>query len=219
MIKDYIKYYWTLFKRNILRDKFLLEHKRFLSDNGEKKKVDFELNKNSIVFDVGGFNGDYAYEIFNKYNCNVYVFEIAPNFISKLNQRFKNYPKIKIFEYGLSNESTSKYININGDSTSVENIGDVKVILKTFNEVFKENKLHFIDLIKINIEGGEYELLKNIIESNNQKNVGIFLIQFHNFIPDYRQKIIRIRDLLSRTHYLEFNYECIWECWKIKLNH
>jgi len=148
LIKDYIKYYWTLFKRNILRDKFLLEHKRFLSDNGEKKKVDFELNKNSIVFDVGGFNGDYAYEIFNKYNCNVYVFEIAPNFISKLNQRFKNYPKIKIFEYGLSNENTTKYVNINGDSTSVENIGDVKVILKTFNEVFKENKLHFIDLKK-----------------------------------------------------------------------
>ena len=48
----------------------------WVRDNGDHTlRLDYDLNEDSIVFDVGGYRGDFTSAIFNKYNCNVYVFE------------------------------------------------------------------------------------------------------------------------------------------------
>lgn len=46
----------TFIKRDVLRDKFLLEVKRWFCDRGDETlRLTYPLDKNSIVWDVGGF--------------------------------------------------------------------------------------------------------------------------------------------------------------------
>ena len=45
-----------------------------------------------------------------------------------------------------------------------------------------------IDLLKINIEGGEYEVLENLIENDLIKNIDNIQIQFHDFVFSRRKE-------------------------------
>jgi len=77
-----------------------------------------------------------------------------------------------------------------------------------------ERKVKHINLIKINIEGGEYELLEKMIISNLIKRFDNIQIQFHRFIANAFTKRRLIQKGLSKTHYLTYNYPFIWENWK-----
>ena len=43
------------------------------------------------------------------------------------------------------------------------------VEVKSFNEVYEEFNFDTIDLLKINVEGSEYEILENIFENNKNR--------------------------------------------------
>ena len=36
-------------------------------------RVDYDLNSNSLVFDLGGYKGDWSDEIAARYCCNIYI--------------------------------------------------------------------------------------------------------------------------------------------------
>ena len=71
--------------------------------------------------------------------------------------------------------------------------------------------------MKINIEGGEYNVIQRLIEKNKVKILNICQIQFH--ILDKKSKIKRdyIRKLLRKTHNCEYCYEFVWENWIRKI--
>ena len=67
----------------------------WFSDNGDKTlRLDYELNNDSIVFDLGGYEGQWASDIFSKYWCFIYVFEPVEKFFNKIEQRFSKNEKI-----------------------------------------------------------------------------------------------------------------------------
>ena len=45
------------------------------------------LNETSTVIDIGGFNGEWAFHIANKYNCTVHVFEPSFNYFKILSKK------------------------------------------------------------------------------------------------------------------------------------
>jgi hypothetical protein len=67
--------------------------------------------------------------------------------------------------------------------------------------------------MKINIEGAEFPLLDRMIKTGLLQNVDCFLIQFHEWHPGAYKKRRHIREALSRTHRLEWDYYFIWEKW------
>ena len=72
-----------------------------------------------------------------------------------------------------------------------------------------------VALMKMNIEGCEYQLLKHIIESDLIKNIKYLQVQFHlidNVDTDSLYK--EISDSLTKTHSLEWRYPFVWESWK-----
>ena len=76
-----------------------------------------------------------------------------------------------------------------------------------------------IDLMSINIEGGEYELLDRIIEIGMINNIVNIQVQFHQWYPSYKQSdLLRksLQDRLSITHKLTYCYDFVWEDWQIK---
>ena len=70
--------------------------------------------------------------------------------------------------------------------------------------------------MKINIEGGEFSVLPNLIENNNISNINNLQVQFHNFIDDAENLRAKIRNDLSQTHELTYDYFFVWENWEKK---
>lgn len=88
--------------------------------------------------------------------------------------------------------------------------------LKSIVEFIENNRIHKIDLIKINIEGGEFDLLPSLLDHEIITKVDNLQIQFHEFIENSETKRNNIRKQLEKTHELTYDYYFIWENWKIK---
>ena len=71
-------------------------------------------------------------------------------------------------------------------------------------------------MIKINIEGGEFEFLENIIKSELVTKFDNIQVQFHDFVPNSDIRMSEIQKELSKTHYLTYQFEYVWENWKRK---
>lgn len=203
-----------------------LEFRRWFQDNGDRTRLlDHDLNEKSVVFDIGGYTGEFTDDIFNKFGCNVYVFEPVQKFYSQLCERFDENSKVSIFNYGLAAQDIQSFINVdmtNGENTSLsdrEVIGDSeheKIFLKKIEDVFVEQEIEQVDLISINIEGGEYELLGHLVTSPIIFKIKNIQVQFHDFVDNAHTKRDILHIKLQNTHKLTYNYNFVWENWKLR---
>lgn len=193
------------------------EVKYWYENGGPELRIKYDLNKDSLVFDIGGYLGDWAKEIYNKYKCYIHVFEPVDIFFKEIEKKFKDTNKINIFNYGLHNDTCIKKMNINKDSSSFYIKGSTDGRLEDIKKYIEKNNIKKIDLMKINIEGGEYDLLEYIIKENIQEKVDNFQIQFHAFIDNCKERRNNIIENLKKTHKCTYNYEFLWENWE-KIN-
>lgn len=190
---------------------------RWFADAGDRTlRLNYELSADSIVFDLGGYVGQWASDIHSMYACQVYVFEPVSAFAEALSKRFCRNPRIRVFPFGLAASTREASIVLAGDSSSLfTTAGDTERIqLREARNFLAEQGLQRIDLMKINIEGGEYELLEHLLENKLMRAVTDLQIQFHDFVPDARRRMTSIQDRLSVTHDLTFQYDFIWENWR-----
>jgi len=193
---------------------------KWCKDKGDETlRLDYNLNENSIVFDIGGYIGEFARDIYCKYSSNIYVFEPVPEFCFQIKTRFINTPKVRIFNFGLGKRNLSTLINLEDNSSSLHTVGSktITIEIKSFNEFIEIYNIENIDLAKINIEGAEYDLLDSIIEAKNITKIKNIQVQFHDFIfTDGSQRMREIQSRLSQTHILTYKYEFVWENWRLK---
>jgi hypothetical protein len=78
-------------------------------------RYNYDIDTNSLVFDVGGYKGEWAENIFNKYKCSIFIFELVKSFYDEICLKFANNDKIKVFNFGLSHHSQKLMISINDD--------------------------------------------------------------------------------------------------------
>ncbi len=194
--------------------------------NGDNTlRVEYDLNEKSVVFDVGGYEGNWAAEIAARYNSTIFVFEPVSVYYKKLNARFSKNNKVKILPYGLAGENKQLTFSILDQSSSAfkekekydtRDEGKETVDLKKFTEVCTELNITKIDLFKTNIEGGEYELLEHIISSDWVSKITNLQIQFHDFVENADERMKNIKSELQKTHTLTYEYLYVWENWKLK---
>lgn len=204
----------------------LTEVQKWFSVNGDQTlRLNYPLNEDSVVVDLGGYEGQFAYNIYQKYNCNVYVFEPFLSYYKSIDSRFKNNEKIRVYDYGVSGKTENLHIVDSNDgsyileSREVENIANLKietVKVKSFKEAYEEIGVDTIDLLKINVEGSEYDIMKNIFDSNLTSKINNYQIQFHHLSSECDKLLYDIREELSKTHKQDWNYEWVWENWSLK---
>lgn len=191
--------------------------------NGENTvRLQYELNENSIVFDVGGFEGNWSAEIFTRYGSFICVFEPYIPFYKKIEVRFRHNNKIHTFPFGLGSENHNVLFYGGGDRSSVFKMTDIEIDNEEGTEVkmidiidfIEKEKYSKIDLIKLNIEGGEYALLERLIEKKSLTLFENLQIQFHDIDPSSKARMRSIQKELSKTHTITYQYEFIWENWK-----
>ena len=129
--------------------------------------VRYPLTKDPVIFDVGGYIGDYAAEMYCKFGCRVVVFEPVREYAEIVEARFKYNSDITVVPAGLGSSSKNLSISKSHDASSV--FGDKgaseEIRIISLIDYMNENHHDYIDLIKINIEGGEYELLDAMFTS------------------------------------------------------
>jgi FkbM family methyltransferase len=205
-----------LFKGHVLRDRMEREAARWFRDHGDETlRLDYPLNAASVVFDCGGYEGDWADAIHARYGCQVYVFEPVAAFLSDIQRRFKDQPAVRSFGYGLHsrNEHTRIFLSANASSTFGQEAASESIALRDVAEVLPALQIDHIDLIKINIEGGEYELLERLLDTGLVRSIDHLQVQFHRFVPGATARRERIRTRLRETHALRYDYDFVWESW------
>ncbi|WP_126446649.1 FkbM family methyltransferase [Sulfuricystis multivorans] len=206
----------------VRRDPFLLEVRRWFRDNGDQTlRLKYPLDARSLVIDVGGYVGDFANAIHGRYGCRVLVFEPVGEYYRYCVSRFAGNPKVEVFNYGLGSRNASLPIKLEGDGSSflegeVTSRGQNLAQLRRADKVLESMGVDRVDLMKINIEGGEYDLLDLLIDTNWIGRIQFLQIQFHNFVPKAAERRQAIRSKLARSHTQMWNYEFVWESWILK---
>jgi len=196
-----------------------LRVREWLKNGSEELRYRYNLNQDSIVFDLGGYKGQWSSDIFSMYVCNIYIFEPVKKYYENIKQRFFLNQRVRVFQFGLASKNTEEYIGMSNDGTSTFNKKSSEqelIQLKMASEFIKDNNIQRIDLLKINIEGGEYDLLEHLIESGVIKIVKNIQVQFHDFVPQAIERMHKIRDRLKNTHRTTYQVDFVWENWERK---
>lgn len=177
-------------------------------------RLNYPLNPESVVLDVGGYHGGWSNQIIERYNPIIYIFEPCAEFHHRIKERFASNPKITVLNYGLSDKNTTATLYLSGDASSVfgDSTQQENIELRDVAEVISALQLSSIALMKVNIEGGEYALLRRLLSCDLAQRIDELQIQFHlrDGAVEMREQI---RILLSHTHSLTYDYPFVWENW------
>ena len=147
-------------KKNVIEtnSNHLIQHNRvqpwFAAKGDQTLRLDYDLNLNSIVFDVGGYKGEFAAELFCKYNTNIYIFEPIKSFFDIIKNKFSHNKKVKSYNFGLAGKEEQMEISMSDNSSSIFIKTDETqtIQLKSIINFIKENNIAQIDLIKITLK-------------------------------------------------------------------
>lgn len=145
------------------------------------------LNRESVIYSVGvGSNIDFDVELINSFGATVHAFDPTPRSIEWVkNQQL---PKHFIFHpFGLSAENGHMdfFPPAKASSTHfspIDRYGDtnniVRAPVKDIDTIASELKHKEIDLLKMDIEGAEYEVIEAL--PKNRVAINQILIEFHH---------------------------------------
>ena len=194
-----------------------VEVRRWFGDKGDyTHNIDYDLNEDSVIMDLGGYTGVWAKQIITKYNPNIYIIEPITKFYDGMVKTFESNDKVNLLNVGAGSEDKDGIIYLSGDGTSSNLKGgeSVNVKFNTMETILDKWGIDSVDLIQINIEGDEYPLLEGMLKSgviNKFKNIQI---QFHYGIEgDVERRVEIQKGLKDNAYEIKFNYPFVWEYW------
>lgn len=217
-MKSTFRKVYNKLRRTFLPSEQDKELKRWFSRNDDEElRYDYDLNSDSLVIDLGGYKGQWASDIYARYNCRIMIFEPAHAFAKIIEKRFAKNPKIEIFHFALGDRKRQEILSLSADGSSVyrEGVKKENIQFEDVADYFTRKNIISCDLMKVNIEGGEYELLPRLIKTGLIKNIRNLQIQFHNLSPDSEKHMELIHAELAKTHTLTYQYKFVWENWEL----
>lgn len=222
--------YWAKVKRGALarlqgaiqvylyRNPVAIANRRWFKDRADQSlRIDYPLSGSSVVFDLGGYHGDWSAHIHSKYSSSIYIFEPVSGYAEIIRRRFRENAKIHVLNFGLGPEDAEIDLNVAEDSSSAYRSPSVlleRVHIRGIVAFLEAENICRVDLIKINIEGGEFDLLRRMLDAGIVSRFIDLQIQFHEFVPNAWALRDSIRRDLSKTHKLTYDYPFVWENWR-----
>jgi FkbM family methyltransferase len=191
-------------------------------DGADRLRYEYDLGPESIVVDAGGYEGQWTSDIVAMYGCRVHVFEPMPAYAERIERRFARNPLVTVHAEGLAPADGSARLSLSGDASSHALAADgdgasVEIRLRGVEGFFAElGDGARVDLMKLNIEGAEYDLIERLIDSGLIERVVDLQVQFHDYFPDARERMLGLRERLARTHRQTYSYDFLWENWRLR---
>lgn len=172
------------------------------------------LSATSIVYSFGiGVDASFDREMIANYNAQVFAFDPTPRSIAWVADQ-KWPPSFRFFPWGLAAWDGTRdfYPPENPDHVShtilerERQVGHpIQVEMYQLNTIAKRLGHRKIDVLKMDIEGAEYEVIENIV-GRERVNVGQILVEFHHFYPEiHRRQTRKAVDLLNTAGYRVFH--------------
>jgi FkbM family methyltransferase len=220
MKKSFINQYCRKFGFEIHGTGFIqsLEKVSFKEDAFVKQQEIMGKNL-SVIFDVGANVGDIALrysELFS--NAAIYAFEPFPDSFQALQNNIAGKSKITPYQKAIAaiaGEQTF-FVNYNADTNSllpsqkmglssdkqVANKGEIKVAVWTIDDFCKEKGIGFIDILKLDIQGGELAALNGAANMLAENKIGLIYTEAY-----FRQQYVDQPLFHDISKYLEqFGY-------------
>lgn len=200
---------------------WLTEQELFFKDGGNALLYPYQLPRESVCLDIGGYVGDFIQGYLDRGNLgSIYSFEPIPEYYTVIIDKFGGHDQVVALPYALCPESGWLDVYPEGAATTLlqtnkvsPNEATTRIRCESFtilNALIAEGK---VEWAKINIEGGEYELLRYLVSSTNIRNIQTLVVQFH---PIAGAELEEVHLILSKTHNMIWGYKFVWERWDLK---
>ncbi|NQV78057.1 MAG: FkbM family methyltransferase [Lutibacter sp.] len=181
----------------------------------------YSLPTNAVIFDFGGYKGDWTASMLKLHpHSTVHVFEVVPEYVAILERRFGSDKRVKIYNFGLGKDNSILKFTIEDLASStfrLDKISNEKIIEASIydaSEFMDKHNFQNINLCKMNIEGGEFDLLSRLVEVGYISRFENIQIQFHNYGEWSIQYRDKLRTQLAKTHNSTYDYAWIFENWR-----
>ncbi len=190
--------------------------------------TDANLETDAVVIDAGAYVGEWVAQIADRYGCTVYAFEPGPGFFTQLEAAVGDRPHVHLFDHGLGAEDTRSRLALDGPGSSIYadvapraggragSMGEVDVEIRDVATALDRLGLERIDLLKLNIEGAEYDVIERLVQTGWLPRIDQILVQFHEWHPHAHRRRRAIRAALARDHVEQWNYPWVWERWCLR---
>lgn len=180
----------------------------------------YALGPESLVIDCGGYHGEWAKGILDMYGpvkllC---VFEPIREFFEICKSTLEFYPCATVINAAVGASYRREQFGIQGGLSGKFNggaNGQEVVDIIDFPEWFL-NHMRVADLVKLNCEGSEFEIIPALIASEAILRIKNLQVQFHRLHDSDDEKYQEIREQLSKTHELTYDFDWVWSSWRRK---
>lgn len=173
----------------------------------ETLALDWQLNEDSLVWEIGGYKGRWAWQIREKFHCHITVFEPQDWAYRKLLEKFYGVYKVKVYPFGIWTKYGSLPLGsyfTDGASLFSEKEPRNDCLFLDYPSAFAVDSGQ-IDVGLMNIEGGEYVLIPEFVKSGHINRFENFWCQFHpQGGNDTRHEAIF--EAMEATH------DLLWDC-------
>ena len=186
----------------------------------EQMRYEYPLTADSIVLDVGLHKGTFAAEISRRYGCVVHGFEPVDSFREEALAKVSSYPKVHIHSFALGSVSVdAATISVHGDTSGFygapgEQTQACRIV--SLVEFLRERNITRVDLLKLNVEGSEYDLVEHILRERLATRIVDLQVQWHPVVKDFQQRYDDLARRLRETHALTYREPWVWESWRLK---
>ena len=154
-----------------------------------------------VIYDIGANRGLTALRFLNTFpNATLFAFEPIEELSNELQRKFADSENVKITNCAISDKSGTLtfYINKSLDTSStlpskltglnsdaqVKTLNKITVPCQTIDETFYKNKLSVINILKLDIQGGELKALQGAERILKNKKVDVIYTEAY-FIQQY----------------------------------
>lgn len=175
----------------------------------EHIRYEYDLQATSAVIDLGAYQGEWANEIHARYGCHIIAVEPT--------EYIRGFQHGRIINKAAGTHNGKMSFGGRCYYSSIFEPGDHEYECFDVNELIES--CAEIDLLKINIEGSEYDLLQHIIGAGLHTRIKNIQVQFHQIegVP-YKLWYEQLSKDLNITHSLTWHYPFCWESWQL-INH
>lgn len=188
------------------------------------------------IFDVGANRGQVSlYFQKNFSQAQIFAFEPVKNTFLKLEENTKDFNKIKCFQlaFGNTNESKTIFLNNNSEKNSLvdslqnqmDNKNNAeKILLRKLDDFCEEEKVDYIDILKMDTEGFELEVLNGACNLLENRKISFIISEAgfspadnrHTFFSNLFEKLykqgFRVYGFYDLSHWLPYWYEGLIYC-------
>ena len=183
-----------------IKDPYFKEclEREFFNDSQYEKYV--SVNKGDVVVDIGASIGPFLYTIKDKNLSKVIAVEPMPSY-HKLLLKNAGLPDLILYKNAIGSKD--------GDILDLEWSSEkeqVKTI--SFQSIVNDNDLSYIDFLKLDCEGGEYDIFTEENIDYLKNNVGYIVGEFHLNDERMTNEFRKLYKLLNK-HNFNFHIESV----------